>query len=168
MESQKALEESKCPYHKEQEQQQILLHKQEQHLTQEQQQVFDTCFQTVKEQCLATIESYKQKLITDAIFLTFLTAQTIKQVEKTILKGQDKKVVALCLAKTLLKEIIENDSTEQKILMLFDVIGEPLIDQIVDVAKNVNVSITTSSASSIDNNTTNTNQQQPKTCCSVM
>lgn len=117
-------------------------------------------YQTVKVNTGSILQSFKDGKTQEALFLTILTGQIIKQVEQTKLVGKDKKEVAIELIKTIIKEECSEDK-KQTALLLVDAIVDPLIDQLVDVAKNVNVMSSSLSSQSSSNS-------PPKPCCAIM
>ena len=127
-------------------------------LTSEQQKAVDQLYETVKKNCESIIDSFHKQQTSEALFLTYMTGQIIKQVEQTSCKGVDKKQVALQIGRNIIKDAIKDVETEQKVLLLFDIMGSPMIDHIVDITKNVNVN-SVSSISSIS---------PPKSCCVIM
>ena len=117
--------------------------------------IIKSIYDTIKQNTIKIIESYSKQETTDVVFLTFLTAQIIKSVETTVLKGQDKKDVAIQIGRLLIKDSIKDELKEQQILIIYDALVGPLIDQLVDVASNVNIH----SNQSVD---------KPKACCTIM
>ena len=83
-----------------------------------------------------------------SVFHTMLITMIVKQVETCGLKGADKKSIAIELGRKLIVEIIEDTdrvceckTTEAAVITMYDMFAPSFIDQLVDVASNVNVRV---------------------------
>jgi hypothetical protein len=123
------------------------------------QQSITSIYKVIKENGQAMIQLFKEDKTPDALFITLLTGQIIKQVEQSSFKGVDKKTITIEVIKTIVKEEIKDETKERSLLLLIDLVADPLIDQIVDVSKHINKSTPTTSKQNV---------AEPKQCCSIM
>ncbi len=123
----------------------------------EQQTAFDACYTQLKQNISSLIESYKANSASQIIFHTILVTMIVKQVESSGLKGVDKKVIAIELGHKLIIEIVADPNTEAAVLGVYDMFASNFIDQLVDVASNVNVRVTHELL-----------DKKPKACCVLM
>jgi len=94
--------------------------------------IIQTTYTSVKE---SGKDVFQKGDLVDALLFTSLTAILIKQLQQSSeLKGAHKKTVALTVGKMILNDITSEEERAKKCL-LFDLIAGPMIDQIVDVAK---------------------------------
>jgi hypothetical protein len=107
----------------------------------EQQTAFDNCYTQLKQNLTGLIDSYKTNSANQIIFHTMLITMIVKQVETCGLKGADKKSIAIELGRKLIIEIIEDKTTEAAAITMYDMFATSFIDQLVDVASNVNIRI---------------------------
>jgi len=92
----------------------------------------------VKEDCKDIFAAVQAGNLVDALLFTSLTVKLIKQLQQSsTLKGSDKKTVALSVGKMILQDVTKDDTEEDRVkkMLLFDLVASPMIDQIVDVAK---------------------------------
>ena len=79
-----------------------------------------------------------------SVKITKILGQIIKKLETThiygkIISGTDKKIVAINLGRSLIKDAMPDNKGEKEALMLYDMIAEPTLETMIDVSKVVNV-----------------------------
>ena len=97
-----------------------------------------TIYTTVKEDCKDIFSAVQAGNLIDALLFTSLSAKLIKQLQQsTTLAGADKKTVALAAGKMILHDVTKDNTEEERVkkMLLFDLVASPMIDQIVEVAK---------------------------------
>ncbi len=130
-------------------------------LTEEQSKILNSLYDIVKESVNSLITS---KDMNDNIIITLTLANVIKNVEKTALKGADKKIVALELTKKIICDILPE--RKDAILLVFSLTSESILETLVDVSKTVNVTITNATEELKENIKETINK--PKACCTIM
>jgi hypothetical protein len=88
-----------------------------------------------------TIEDLSKDITDNTILITKILIETIKIVEKIKvskceLLGIDKKMITISIGKIYLKEKFPDNLD---ILIIYNVIADPLIDQMVHLSKNINI-----------------------------
>ncbi len=150
----------------------------------EQQIAFDNCYAQLKQNLTGLVDSYKTNSANQILFHTMLITMIVKQVETCGLKGADKKSIAIELGRKLIIEIIEDTdrvreckTTEAAVLSMYDMFATSFIDQLVDVASNVNIRIRDQSevpktnppdADHKDLDNSKSPVVAPKACCVLM
>jgi hypothetical protein len=112
-------------------------------LTKEQKDVIKIVYNKAKESVETLIGNMNMD---NVIKISTTLAQIIKLLEKITLNGNkisgsSKKQVALELFRLLLNDLIKDENVKEGILAIFDVIGDEMIETMVDVSKTVNTSI---------------------------
>ena len=84
--------------------------------------------------------------LNNTVKITKTISQLIKQLEGVkvdgkSLSGVDKKAVAIQLGRILIKEVTPDDKGEAEILMVYDLVAEPILETMIDVSKVVNVAV---------------------------
>ncbi len=125
-------------------------------LTELQKQTIETIYSSLKTQIDTIIDHFKKNNSTQVLFYTFLISQIVKKVEQTTLKGVDKKNVAIEIGRLIMKDIITEPTEQEQILIIYDTLASSLIDQLIDVASNLNIKAE------------NVQVSQPKACCNIM
>ncbi len=138
-------------------------------LNEEQKKIFDQCYTTLKTSIKALVSVGNP---TDALIITIIIGEAVKTVEATVLRGSDKKSVALELGKILIKDAIEDQVKEAQIILLYDLMAEPLLDKLLDISKHVNVTIPEIPKVEIPKvelpKVELPQVKAPKACCSIM
>ena len=111
------------------------------HLTNNQKILVKTYYELLKNNIANSIESFKNQDGTQILFYTLLVTQIVKQVEQSKLAGADKKAVAVEVGHLILHEATVGKPNAAELLMLYDTFASSFIDQLVDAAKNVNVTV---------------------------
>jgi hypothetical protein len=80
----------------------------------------------------------------NVIKISMSVAQIIKLLETVtiddhVIPGKTKKLVAIELGKTLINDLIKDDSVKATILPLYDLLAESTLEAMIDVSRNVNV-----------------------------
>jgi hypothetical protein len=94
------------------------------------------------------------KNISDAIFgmlnvdniikVTKLIGEIIKLLERTSylgkkILGSDKKIIAIELCRNLIESEIHDNNVRESLLVVYNMFAEDILDQMIDVSKNVNM-----------------------------
>ena len=116
----------------------FLFYKKKVRMNEQQKQILDSCYNELKVNIEKIKESYKAHEAMPALFYMFLIAMTMKQVETSVLKGGDKKKVAIELGSLLIKDIIEDKTKEEVVLGLYTSYAETAIDGMIDLASSIN------------------------------
>lgn len=97
---------------------------------------------------LATKEILSASSMDDAMKIGKLMATIVKLVEKATYRGEkipgaEKKEIALALGKRLVSDptVIENDTVRGGVSMAYDLLGEQLLETLMDVSRHVNTAI---------------------------
>ncbi len=130
-------------------------------LTEDQSKVLNSLYDIVKESIKSLITS---KDMNDNIIITLTLANVLKNVEKSSLKGADKKVVALEMSKKIICDILPE--RKDAILLIFSLTSESILETMVDVSKTVNVTINNVKEEIKEN--INETIHKPKACCTIM
>ena len=110
-------------------------------LTEDQKILATSIYSSVK---TAIKEFISDPSINETIKITKTLGKLIKELENAKVDGKaptgaDKKAVAIQLGRILIKEVVTNDSLEANILMVYDVVAEPILEAMIEVSKVVNV-----------------------------
>ena len=110
-------------------------------LTEDQKKLAASIYDSVK---AAIKEFISDPSINETIKITKTLGKLIKELENATVDGKapsgaDKKAVAIQLGRILIKEVITSDSLEANILMVYDVVAEPTLEDMIEVSKVVNV-----------------------------
>jgi hypothetical protein len=94
-------------------------------------------------------KSTLQSVINDAnvnniIKITKTLGQLIRELENVKIDGKspsssDKKAVAICLGRLIVKDIMPDDKGEKEVLILYDLIAESTLESMIEVSKTVNI-----------------------------
>lgn len=80
--------------------------------------------------------------LNNTVKITKTLGQVIKQLESVKgPSGADKKVVAIQLGRILIKEVTPDDKGEAEIIMVYDLVAEPILEAMIEVSRVVNVAI---------------------------
>lgn len=111
-------------------------------LTERQEHVLDQLYETAK---LATKEVMNASSMDDAMKIGKMMATIVKLVEKASYRGEkipgaEKKEIALALGKRLVSDptVIENDIVRGGVSTAYDLLGESLLETLLDVSRHVN------------------------------
>lgn len=114
-------------------------------LEERQEQVLFQLYETTK---IATKSLLSASSMDDAMKIGKLIAIIVKCVEKATYRGEkipgvEKKVIALALGKRLVSDptVIENDTVRGGVSMAYDMLGEQLLETLLDVSRHVNTAI---------------------------
>lgn len=82
--------------------------------------------------------------IDNIIKVTKLIAEIIKLLERTSylgkkILGTDKKVIVLELCRNLIESGINDNNVRESLLVVYNMLAEDVLDQMIDVSKNVNM-----------------------------
>jgi len=110
-------------------------------LTAEQKIIIKSIYENVKDSVEGILNA---KDVDSAIKITQTIATVIKLVEKITINnkpisGASKKLLALELVRTLINDLIKDDSIKNSILAMYDIIGESTLEMLVDVSRNINI-----------------------------
>jgi hypothetical protein len=110
-------------------------------LSAEQKVIIKSVYEKVKES-IETILNAKD--VESAIKITQTIATVIKLLEKFSvgnkpISGASKKLIALELVRTLISDLVKDESIKNNILAMYDTIGESTLETLVDVSRNLNV-----------------------------
>jgi len=110
-------------------------------LTAEQKIIIKSIYENVKDSVEGILNA---KDVDSAIKITQTIATVIKLVEKITINnkpisGASKKLLALELVRTLINDLIKDDSIKNSILAMYDMIGESTLEMLVDVSRNINI-----------------------------
>ena len=110
-------------------------------LSEDQKKLATSIYETIK---AAIKEFISDPNISEIIKITKTIAKLVKELENAKVDGKepsgaDKKAVAIQLGRILIKELITIDSLDTNILMVYDVIAEPTLENMIEVSKVVNV-----------------------------
>jgi hypothetical protein len=111
------------------------------HLTNNQKILVKTYYEMLKTNIQSSIDSFKNQDGTQILFYTLLVTQIVKQVEQSKLAGADKKAIAIEVGHLILHEATQGKPNAAELVLLYDTFAASFIDQLVDVAKNVNVAV---------------------------
>ena len=114
-------------------------------MSERQQQVLDQLYETAK---LATKELLSLSSMDDAMKIGKMIATIVKLVEKASYRGEkipgaEKREIALALGKRLAADptVIENDTVRGGVGMAYDILGESMLETLLDVSRHVNTAI---------------------------
>ena len=114
-------------------------------LPERQERTLDHLYETAK---LATKDILSASSMDDAMKIGKLMATIVKLVEKASYRGEkipgaEKKEIALALGKRLVSDpaVIENDTVRGGVSMAYDLLGESLLETLLDVSRHVNTAI---------------------------
>lgn len=114
-------------------------------MSERQQQVLDQLYETAK---LATKELLSLSSMDDAMKIGKMIATIVKLVEKASYRGEkipgaEKREIALALGKRLVADptVIENDTVRGGVGMAYDILGESMLETLLDVSRHVNTAI---------------------------
>lgn len=114
-------------------------------LSSRQAQTLDQLYDTTKQ---ATKGLLSMDSMSDAMKIGQLMAIMVKLVEKTSyggekIPGAEKREIALALGKRLISDptVIENDMVRSGVSMAYDLLGETMLETLLDVSRHVNTAI---------------------------
>jgi hypothetical protein len=112
-------------------------------LTEEQEEVLKSVYEKAKS---ASETILHEPSISNAVKVAQIVGQTIKLLEEAVktgkkLVGKDKKIVAMELCRSTIKELIKDEGLKLNILNKFDTIGEQMLETMIDVSKHLNISV---------------------------
>lgn len=114
-------------------------------LPEKQERILDQLYETAK---LATKEILSASSMDDAMKIGKMMATIVKLVEKATYRGEkipgaEKKEIALALGKRLVSDptVIENDTVRGGVSTAYDLLGEQLLETLLDVSRHVNTAI---------------------------
>lgn len=110
-------------------------------ITAEQKIIIKSIYENVKDSVEGILNA---KDVDSAIKITQTIATVIKLIEKITINnkpisGASKKLLALELVRTLINDLIKDDSIKNSILAMYDIIGESTLEMLVDVSRNINI-----------------------------
>ena len=131
---------------------QVTLDEPESALTGEQKQVIGMLYQKAKQATQSVLEDCT---IDTTIKITQTLAQLIKIVEYVKINdkkiaGSSKKGIVIELGRQLIKEIIQDDTLQQRILPVYDLVAEQTLETIIDVSQVVNTKMKEATSSCLD------------------
>jgi hypothetical protein len=113
--------------------------------TERQEQVIDQLYETAK---LATKEIFSISSMDQSMKIGRMMATIVKLVEKASYRGEkipgaEKREIALILGKRLVSDpaVIGNDTVRKSVCTAYDLLGEQLMETLLDVSRHVNAAI---------------------------
>jgi hypothetical protein len=120
-------------------------------LSERQSLLLDQLYETAKQ---ATASLLSAESMSDAMKIGQLMAMIVKLVEKASYKGEkipgaEKKEIALALGKRLVADpaVIPGDGLRDGVCVAYDLLGESLLETLLDVSRHVNTAIQEAAAS---------------------
>lgn len=112
-------------------------------LTEEQEEILKAIYEKAKS---ASETIINEPSISNSVKVAQIVGQTIKLVEETVktgkkLAGKEKKIVAMELCRRTIKELIKDESLKLNILNKFDMIGEQMLETMINVSKHLNITV---------------------------
>lgn len=112
-------------------------------LTEEQEEVLKAVYEKAKS---ASETIINEPSINNSVKVAQIVGQTIKLLEEAAktgkkLAGKDKKIVAMELCRRTIKELIKDEGLKLNILNKFDIIGEQMLETMIDVSKHLNITV---------------------------
>lgn len=114
-------------------------------LSEQQSQILDQLYEKAK---LATKSLLSAESMSDAVKIGQLMAAIVKLVEKASYKGQkipggEKREIALALGKRLVSDptVIESDILRGGVGIAYDLLGESILETLLDVSRHVNTAV---------------------------